>query len=142
MNDKPPLPFELSTIVEQLFSQRFLTGYHLLKSIRGDIVAREQLHCQISAVIDEQIRVHRNRLVAFEGWLKTDYSLWLHPRRNQLERIISDWQQVRLSHLTGAWEQIQRLRNEERDAERALMDAQRSKHLLDMFAGYGYDQSL
>ena len=129
---------DLSTLVNRLFAQRQQTGYDLFSHIQQDIERREALHDDILTVIDEQIRVHRNRLLELEAWQKHDYSLWLHPRRSHLEQALSDWQQQRILQLTQTFAQIQPLQSQSREAIKNLADAQRSRGMLDAFNGYGY----
>ncbi len=138
MNEQPPHAPDLSTLVHRLFAHRFQASYDLFLHIQQDIERREALHDDILAVIDEQIRVHRNRLLEFQGWLKHDSSLWLHPRRSHLEQALSDWQQQRIAQLTQTFAQIQPLQTQSREAIKTLTDAQRSQGMLDAFTGYGY----
>ena len=72
MNEQPLHALDLSTLVHRLFAQRQQTGYDLFSHIQQDIERREALHDDILTIIDEQIRVHRNRLLEFQGWLKHD----------------------------------------------------------------------
>ena len=101
---------DLSNLVEKMFSQKLQLHFRILQEIRNEIEGRQNLHNQILETIDKQISNHGTRLREMETRFQNDATLWLHPRRTQIEAQLSEWHKQRLHHQTTAWEHIQRLR--------------------------------
>jgi len=62
-----------------------------------------------------------------ETIIKNDFSMWLHPRRTQIEAQLSEWQKQRISHQTLAWEHLERLRQKYREASKEFAEAIQTK---------------
>ena len=68
----------------------------------------------------------------------TDAALWLHPRRIQVEKQLSDWKKVRIEQLVVTAEHLLKLRLQYREATKALNDAQRNRFLLQQVTSERY----
>ena len=130
MNEISNLRGELSNLVERLFSQKLQVHSQILQQIRQEINARQQLNNQILTSIDEQISQHRTRLREIENRFQHDATLWLHPRRNQIETQIGEWKKVRLQHQTTAWEHLRQLRQQYQDTWKELTETLQTHKLL------------
>ncbi len=126
MADTALLDGDLSDLVNQLFGSRLALNHWILRQIQHDIEGRQKLNAYILSVIDENIRTQRIRLRELE----TDATLWLHPRRIQVDKQLSDWKKVRIEQLVVTAEHLLKLRREYREATKALNEAQRNRFLL------------
>ena len=138
MNELSLPSADLSDVVDQLFASQSHICQRILAQIRYDIEGRQHLHNQILETIDNQISRQRTRLRELESRFQTDSGLWLHPRRTQLEQQLSEWHKQRLDHLTLAWEHIDKLRREYRDASKAFQESQKTQFLLQNITGNRY----
>ena len=126
MADTALLDGDLSDLVNQLFGQRIVLHHWILSQIRDDIQHRQKLNADILSAIDENIRTERIRLRELE----TVEALWLHPRRIQVEKQLSDWKKVRIEQLVLAAEHLSNLHLKYIEAVKAFFDAQRNRFLL------------
>ena len=134
MTDTALLSGDLSDLVNQLFGQRMALHHWILRQIQHDIEGRQKLNAYILSVIDENIQRDRIRLRELE----TDTALWLHPRRIQVEKQLSDWKKVRIEQLVVTAEHLLKLRLQYREATKALNDAQRNRFLLQQVTSERY----
>ena len=121
---------DLSNLVEKMFSQKLQLHLRILQEIRNEIEGRQNLHNQILETIDKQISNHGTRLREMESRFQNDATLWLHPRRTQIEGQLSEWQKQRLHHQTIAWEHIEKFRQKYRDAKKECTEALQTSLLL------------
>ena len=129
---------DLSNLVEKMFSQKLQLHFRILQEIRNEIEGRQNLHNQILETIDKQISNHGTRLREMETRFQNDATLWLHPRRTQIEAQLSEWHKQRLHHQTTAWEHIQRLRQRYMDAKKETNEAIQTQMLLGSITQGGY----
>ena len=126
MADTALLNSDLSDLVNQLFGQRMALHHWILSQVQSDIQYRQKLNAYILSAIDENIRTERIRLRELE----TVEALWLHPRRIQVEKQLSDWKKVRIEQLVLAAEHLSNLHLKYIEAVKAFFDAQRNRFLL------------
>ncbi len=121
---------DLSSIVEALFSQKLQVHLQILQQLKQEMEARQHLHDQILQSIDEQIRKRRSCQLEFESQMNHDWSLSTHPRRGQIEQQVSEWEKQRIHHLALAWEHLERLKREYREAWKEFQQAFQTQSLL------------
>jgi hypothetical protein len=119
---------DLSTLVEQLFSQKLHIHQKILQQIQQEIQQRQKLHNQILENIDKQISKNRIRLREIES--KNDFSIWLHPRRTQIESQLSEWHKQRLHHQVLAWEHLEKLKQKYISAWKECTEALQTSLIL------------
>ena len=129
---------DLSNLVEKMFSQKLQLHLRILQEIRNEIEGRQNLHNQILETIDKQISNHGTRLREMETRFQNDATLWLHPRRTQIEAQLSEWHKQRLHHQTTAWEHIQKLRQRYMEAKKETNEAIQTQMLLGSITQGGY----
>lgn len=129
---------DVSSLLHWLVHSECQFHQHSLEQLNSEIEEWKQIQNQILGSIDEQRHRHRCRLLEFEGQLRHDSSLWLAPRRGQLESTVSRLEQVRWEQLVKGYQQLQQLRRERRQLQQAWHQAKRTEGLLTRWAWQEY----